>query len=183
MNNEIDIHQINDNLQHDEHLDFSVRTDIVDKVFVLAKNRNLKSSNPNVHILDGMTQYDDQRIIEFSPPCLPDCRKEKHNEECRILRAESSIEDSFLEDAVLKAESIAPFFFSHYILDVDCDYFNTEESLYPQEYEVFKRLVRNSDFITIALEPECVKICRHDDSRLDSDVILNRLVSLIEELS
>ena len=182
LENEITIQQINDNLKHDEHLDFSVRTDIIDTVFILSTNSNVTSSNPNVHIVDGTTEYQGQRIIEYSPSCIPGCEKDIHDEECRISRAESSIEDTFLEDAVLQAEIISSSFFNRYILDIDCDYFNTEESLYPGEYETFKNLIREAEFITIALESECVKICRHDGSHLDSETILTRLITLIEEV-
>lgn len=182
LHGQININQVNDNLKHDEHLDFAVRTDMVNIVFVLTTNKNTSSSNPNVHIAEGSEAYGNQRIIEFSPLCVPGCSKKTHDNECLGLRADSSIEDSFLLDAISHAESFKSSFFENYILDIDCDYFNTEKSLHPENFEVFKKMIRNSRMITIALEPECVKICRHEGSGLTSEIILNRLLSLIEEI-
>jgi len=180
LENLITIEQVNDNLKHDEHLDFAVRTEMIDTVFILSSNSNASSSNPNVHIADGQDAYNNHRIIEFSPPCIPGCRKAAHDEECRTMRADYSIEDVVLDDAVSRAESFRAGFFDNYILDIDCDYFNTERSLNPERCETFKKLIRESEFITIALEPECVKICRHEGCRLISEVILAGLISKIE---
>ena len=180
LENRITIDQINDNLKHDEHLDFAVRTDMIDRAFILAKNSNSTSSNPNVHIAEGNEIYRDQRLIEYSPPCIPGCSETVHDEECRTLRADSSLENIFLDEALRKAEIYYPSFFDNYILDLDCDYFNTEKSLYPEEIGTFHKLVRESDFITIALEPECVKICRHDGCNMDSEMILARLIEIIK---
>ena len=179
LDKKITINQINDNLKHDEHLDFAVRTEMIDTAFILSVNSNTTSSNPNVYIPGGAEEYGDQRIIEFSPPCVPGCLKQVHDEACRTLRADNAVEDALLENAVSRAESYRPSFFSNYILDIDCDYFNTEKSLYPENTGLFKKLIRDSEFITIAMEPECVKICRHEGSSLDSDTILDRLMSII----
>lgn len=182
MDNKITIKQINDNLRHDEHLDFAVQTDLVDMVFVLSTNRNAESSNTNVYIADSSEKYEDQRIIEFSPLCIPLCNKEIHDIDCRNLRAESLIEDIFLKDVISQAESFKKSFLKNYILDIDCDFFNTEKCLFPDNIEVFKELIRNSQMVTIALESECVKICRHKGCGLTSEIILDRLLSIIKEM-
>lgn len=175
------IRGINDNLKHDEHLDFAVRCDMIEKAFVLSKNSNPSSSNPNVHIALGTEEFAGQRIIEYSPPCVPGCPESVHDDDCRRLLADASLEDTVLGDAVSTAESFDPFFFDGYILDIDCDYFNTEKSLRPEGAGVFRRLVRNAALITIALEPECVRICRLEDSFLESGRILEGLIALIEK--
>lgn len=182
LENKITIKQINDNLKHDEHIDFAVQTDLVDMVFVLSTSRNTESSNPNVYIADSPEKYEDQSIIEYSPLCIPVCNKEIHDADCMNVRAESLIEDSFLNKAISQAESFKTSFFENYILDIDCDYFNIEKSLYPENIEVFKRLIRNSRIVSIALEPECVKICRLNGSGLTSEIILERLLSIIREI-
>ena len=164
------IRSINDNLKHDEHIDFAVRTDMIGTAFILATNSNVSSSNPHVFIADGRREYEGQRIIEYSSPCLPDSPN---------LRADSVIEDEFLSDAVATAESFHPLFFNDFILDIDCDYFNTVKSLRPENSQLFKKLIRKAAFITIALEPECVRICRLDDSLGDSETILDALISII----
>ncbi len=175
------IQSLNDNLRHDEHIDFAVRTDMIGMAFILATNRNDSSSNPHVFMADSTEEYKGQRIIEYSPPCVPGCRKSVHDDECIRLRADCVIEDDFLADAVSKAESFDPSFFKNYILDMDCDYFNTEKSLKPRNLQVFRKLIREASLITIALEAECVKICRLDDGSMDSDRILDALTALIGE--
>ena len=174
------IRDINDNLKHDEHLDFAVRTRMIGCAFVLAKNRNYQSSNPNVYIAGNQSEYMGEGIIEYSPSCVPGCSKKIHDEECSRLLADSSIEDTVLSVAMTKAETFHPDFFENYILDIDCDYFNTERSLRPGTSAVFGELVRKASMITIALEPECVKICRFEGSILDSESILEALTAIIE---
>jgi len=180
LESQVTLAQVNDNLKHDEHLDFAVRTGLIKKAFILSTSRNEKSSNPCVHLACGQEEYEDQPLIEFSPLCIPGCTKMNHDRDCFTLRADCSIEDLFLNPAVRQAKRFDSSFFNNYILDIDCDYFNTEKSLYPDEIGTFQNLIRNSDFVTIALEPECVKICRQDGSKLNSDIILSRLLSIIE---
>ncbi len=179
LNDAIDLDQVNDNLRHDEHLDFAVRTDLIEKAFVVAKNSNPASSNPNVYIFDGPGQYDDHRLIEYNTP-LFDCSGSQTPQECRMAMADSAIEAEVLSHAVSSAQMLAPDFFENYILDIDCDYFNTEKSLTPGDNGTFRQLVRESEFITIALEPECVGICLLEGNDLDSDSILESLLTLIE---
>ncbi len=181
LDGRVSIDRINDNLRHDEHIDFAVRTNLIDTAFILSANRNESSSNPNVFIVNSDETYQNQRIIEYSPLCVPDCRKSIHDGACKTLRADSAIEDSFLAEAVYRASSFKSNFFDNYILDIDCDYFNTDQSLFPGHMDVFLRLIREASFLTIALEPECVKICRQDDCGLTSDTILQRLIEIIEK--
>ncbi len=164
MDYDITLEQVNDNLRHDEHLDFAVQTDMINSAFILARNENPSSSNPNVHIAGGNREYGDQRLIEYRAASDPSL----------------ALETEHLGAALRKAEDYKPAFFDQFILDIDCDYFNTEESLYPGDTGAFDRLVRQSGIITIALEPECVKICRTKGSSLTSEMILERLLCLIE---
>jgi hypothetical protein len=175
------IKKINNNLRHDEHIDFAVKTNMVNTAFILSKNKNPRSSNPRVYLADGPEPYKNQRIIEYSPSCIPSCPKESHDEMCHRIRADYSLEDLVLQDAIDQAKFLIPSFFDNFILDIDCDYFNTKKSLYPEDFTCFKSLIRQSEFITIALEPECVKICRLRDSNLTSKIILEGLISLIQD--
>lgn len=181
LKKKLSIKQINDNLKHDEHLDFAVSTELVDMVFVLATSRNSTSSNPNVYIINNDSSFGNQKILQYSPLCVPECTRTIHDSHCNRLRADSSIENSFLEDAVAEAKKYNAAFFDNYILDIDCDYFNTDRSLYPGKIDVFKSLIKESRFITIALEPECVKICRQKGHGVSSDIIVERLLSIIGE--
>lgn len=177
LEKKISLNHINDNLKHDEHIDFAVKTDIVNKVFILAKNSNITSSNSNVYLANRDKSYNNQAIIEysynFSTSDISDITKKKYS-------SDNSIEAYVLMDAIRKAEIIEKDFFDNYILDIDCDYFNSEESLKPKNIDVFIRLLKNAKCITIALEPECVKICRLKDSKLTSDVILDNLIKIIK---
>jgi len=180
LNKELSAEQINYDLKHDEHLDFATRTQIINMAFVLSVNSNKTSSNPNVHIVQNHTEYKNQRLLEYSIPCIPGCLKDIHDENCRAVKADSALEDIVLKDAMAKAESYNPGFFDNFILDIDCDYLNTDKSLYPEAESIFHRLISKSHIISIAMEPACVRICRHKNSRLDSDIIIERLLSAIE---
>ena len=177
--NRMSLNQVNDNLKHDEHLDFAVRTEIIDTAFILASSTNQSSSNPNVHIVNSSGEYDNHRLIEFSSSLVVSSDSQKVYPEQMAHRA---IESEVLEEAFSVAESCKESFFDKFILDIDCDYFNTEKSLYPDNKESFEKLVRDSEFITIALEPECVDICCFEGQHLDSRKILKRLLSIIEQV-
>ena len=131
-------------------------------------------------IVGGEEEYRGESLIEYSPECTPCCNLDEHGDPCTGRLADLSIESPFLEEAVLQAEHLKQGFFESYILDIDCDYFNTRRSLSPRQDGVFKKLVRESEFITVALEPECVKICRRPgEEDLVSGRILEELISLI----
>ncbi len=178
-NNRMTLEQVNDNLKHDEHLDFAVRTEMIDTAFILANNTNKTSSNPNVHIVNSKEEYDNHRLIEYS---LSSADSVETGDQGREQMAHRAIESEVLEEAFSVAESYRETFFDRFILDIDCDYFNTEQSLYPENRESFEKLIRDSEFITIALEPECVDICRYEGHDLDSRKILKRLLAIIEQV-
>lgn len=177
LDRKTNIGQINENLKHDEHLDFAVAADLVNLVFVLSTSRNENSSNGNVYLCHKGS-YEGQRIMEYSPLCISSCSKKIHDDSCAVLRADHVLESPFLGEAIRRAESLSRTFFDDFILDIDCDYFNTERSLFPDNTERILMLMERARIITIALEPECVAICRCENSQLTSEVILRRLLSL-----
>ncbi|MDC7234781.1 MAG: hypothetical protein PQJ58_16225 [Spirochaetales bacterium] len=179
LDGKIDIRGINDNLKHDEHMDFAVRSNIISSAFVLSVNRNSSSSNPYVYIEGCDIEYSGQPIMEYSMPCIPGCSRDSHDQDCFRRYRDACIDDSVLSMAVGMAESLNPGFFDAFILDIDCDYFNTEESLHPSSSEVFKSLIRKAALVTIALEPECVKICRMEGCQLESRQIADELKIII----
>ncbi|MBN2625528.1 MAG: UPF0489 family protein [Spirochaetales bacterium] len=164
LNNRLSIRTINDNLRHDEHIDFSVRTGIADRVFVLSHNRNEGSANPRVYQYHGDSDYEGEPIVEYP------------------LESEPGLTDRILSDAVEEARNLEEGFFDRYILDLDCDFFTTGESLESEFSEVFGELVSQAEMITIAKEPECVKICREEGSGLTGEIIKDRLLEMIEDI-
>lgn len=163
----LSIQSINANLRHDEHIDFAVRTGIASKVFVLAHSQNEGSSNPRVFQTHHSAFYENQPIVEYSAP---------------DGSADNALSDQVLKEAILKAEAMVTNFFDRFILDIDCDYFNTEESLSPESLAVFSRLITQAEIITIAREAECVRICRRKGCELTSDSILKKLLNLITNI-
>jgi len=163
--NRLSIEEINRNLRHDEHIDFAVRTGIAEKVFVLSRNRNESSANPRVFQVHDQEEYKEQPIIEYT---LPEKKGDK-----RLC-------DDLLDSAMNEAEELEEGFFDRFILDIDCDFFNQEKNLHPATLNTFGQLVNRAELITIAKEPECVKICRNQGSTLTAESIKNRLLDLIE---
>lgn len=64
-NNRIEIKNIISKLKNDEHIDFAVRSGIVNKVFVISYNTSNNMSNTNI-FSDEPTNYNNQPIIEYN---------------------------------------------------------------------------------------------------------------------
>jgi hypothetical protein len=82
-----------------------------------------------------------------------------------------------LEDKYLKAIGLKiPL--ARYILDIDLDYFQMGFSLEPINYNIFKKLVTNAEFITIARSDKYFNELKLDD-KLNVDYVQNKLLKLI----
>lgn len=172
---QIDFHNLTtvdyaiDNLSHDEHVVTAIKTDIISSAFVIAHNAattDLKtyqehkivcSSVPEIRNESGIFKFDYDNVLDSK--FLLGCLKQFDN-----------IMDQADETRILEA----PF-----ILDIDLDYFNTFASIKPKDYSFFKFLAQKASLITIATEPEYVKVCALDKD-LTFDYILNELYLILK---
>jgi len=119
--------------------------------------------------------------------CAIGCDKELHDDECLILHADQAIENTYLKAQLCKIWRMnitsklgrlttkSP----PYILDIDLDYFRTKKAISPNDPTVFYKLIKHAAAITIAMEPDCVQMLKHDES-LNSEFLLLSLLKHIE---
>jgi hypothetical protein len=124
-------------------------------------------------------------IFTICTTCLPSCPKHSHDQECSDLRDNHVLESFYLEHELgvaremSQAVGISNIEELPYILDIDLDYFHSERAVEPDDYDTFYRLIRNSEAITVALEPECVEELKHGESAIDSNYLLNKVLEHI----
>jgi hypothetical protein len=71
-------------------------------------------------------------------------------------------------------------FRENFILDIDLDYFNTRQSINPNQDEIFYSLIRRSAGITIAREGWFVEDCKLENEKLDVTYLENMLIQHIK---
>ena len=75
---------------------------------------------------------------------------------------------------------------ANYILDIDLDYFTSKKAIEPSSHNIFSKLIKNAEIITIAKESACVEMCSEIASetcvgeKVTSEYLLPKLLSLIE---
>ncbi len=136
-------------LAHDEHIVTALKKDILSSALVIAHN---------AQDTDVKT-YQQHKIACYSVGRDPTSSTATRGECDQVL------ESTLLEDAlghfedILKEVGEESLFAQPYILDIDMDVFNTRKSLNPHNAGVFKRLIQDAGFITVALEPRHFLMC------------------------
>jgi hypothetical protein len=114
-----------------------------------------------------------------------DCKRSEHSE-CHRLARDRAIESPTLDGklAVIRRardKLSLPFISDYpYVLDIDLDYFTTERSISPLSPQTFVKMVRDATAITVAKEPDFVQRCKLDAESINSEMLLGRLLTYIE---
>ncbi|MCK4635503.1 MAG: UPF0489 family protein [Candidatus Moranbacteria bacterium] len=141
--------EIVSNLRNDEYVDFAVRKDFFDKVFVISNNTIEPQKIPELEKrifgtdVDFYKSCDDEEITE-----------QKTSEDKSLL--EENILNQYLKELEEKS-GVYPLSDS-YVLDIDLDFFKYKKWLNPKNYKTFYHLIKNAKYITIAIEREHLKI-------------------------
>jgi hypothetical protein len=106
-----------------------------------------------------------------------------HTDECLEPAANQAIESVMLDrlmstaNRMASAAGIKDVAKVSYVLDIDLDYFRTKQAASPGNAGVFHELLRNAIAITIATEPEFVRMERLDDvtSQYTLDLVLRHV--------
>lgn len=188
-NNSIEIKNIISKLKNDEHIDFAVRSGIVNKVFVISYNTSNNMSNTNI-FSEEPTNYNNQPIIEYNNFTT------LTYEDSYIHSRTIALTPKVLNDAINYFSSLDKNYANKYILDIDLDYICTMYA-FDEDLSEFKSLIKNAEIITIAKEPYFVKNeneimkmefnSKTDDKKynkevLDANVILEKLINIISEM-
>lgn len=155
-------------LNNDEHIVAAIKSNIISSACVIAHNA----------ICTDLKTFLEHKIVCHSVDEIP--------LEDGSLRPDYSIvlESSFLEkalaafDLILAQAQESSLQSEPYILDIDLDYFNTSQSVAPENADRFKALAENAGLITIATEPEYVKSCSVEQG-LTSEYLLEKLMQLL----
>ncbi|WP_171385718.1 UPF0489 family protein [Vibrio hepatarius] len=180
-------------LQHDEHIDASIKAGIISHSFSLQFQdfRGTLSEEENQYYEIDATRRHLERIPYPSGPFHYELPENKMfviapNEtitDADILNSKNSVlEDSFLEVQFRKIESIMGSGWmenTNYILDIDLDYFTTYQSVRPEKPNAFYELIRNCSFITIAKESGCVLANRLAGEHINSSILLDNILGQI----
>lgn len=158
-----------DNLSHDEHVVTAIKTDIISSALVIAHN----ATNTD------LKTYEEHKIICNSIPEV------ENGLGVFKLDYDNVLDSDFLSgclnrfDKIIDQAKESKILDSPFILDIDLDYFNTFASVKPKDSSFFKFLAQKASLITIATEPEYVKMCALDKD-LTFDYILNELYLILD---
>jgi len=197
-----DINQMVQKLKHDEQIDFAIRANFISHAYVIShftdpqstmksleekKWSNEKNKPENKFTFNIPKPIDvnyvlpDNKIIELDNNIFHslDIYDEK-------LKKNLAIEDIILHYKINKIQTINCSIFGknynfldNFILDIDLDYFNTIDSINPQNKSIFYNLIRHAKAISIAKESSFVEELKLDNE-LSVDFLLKKLLVHIE---
>ncbi len=178
-------------LSNDEHIDYAIRAGIIKNAFVFSFEGNTTWS---VEEMQYWADESPQGVMKRmkAPPLPPYTYETPENMIFIINTGGSGIKGAtrILEADFLKRKfdvaarmaagaGIDELLDYPFILDIDLDYFTTKKSILPADIAFFYMLIKKSQFITIAQEPDFV-IRHRSENDLDADFLLNELLLHIE---
>jgi len=159
-------------LHNDEHVLTAIMAGIVSRGFVV----NLSDEN---HSETGI-------IYLTSSICAIDCEARPHDDDCVSKHSAQALESIYLDheladlNAMAQNDGVPTVEAEPYILDIDLDYFHSEKAVEPDDPATFYRLVQNAIAVTVATEPDYVRDCRDEGSKVTGKSLLERMKQHIE---
>ena len=141
-----------DQLHHDEHFDWALRTGLISRADIIA-------ISPQV----GIYPHPAMLVHPLAPELTPDS----------VLQSPENIRHP--ADHALDLLPEIPME-TPYILDVDCDFFLTAQSLRIQPDSRFSAWVQNAAMITLSRENDWVKLLRLPGENITGDAIARSLL-------
>lgn len=188
FNNTSSIERAISKLYNDEHIDAAIKSDIIDKTFVISYDGGKYEWTKSIEEENGRDSrpyhYPEKDIYIVENRCFIGCENGRHDDSCIIGHFNQAIESSLLNNMIsiigeMKPSLVSGFLLQEkYILDIDLDYFHTRESIKPSDSSTFYSLIKNAEIITIATEPEFIKEWATDykyDTQLNADLLLSTL--------
>lgn len=180
-------------LSNDEHIDYAVQAGIIKNAFVFSFEGNTTWSIQEKQYWEDESAQGARKRKKAPPPMPPYTYEEPENMifiinagGSGIKSANRILESDFLSDKFDAADPMAagagindlpgyPF-----ILDIDLDYFMTKKSIHPDDASFFYMMIKKSQLVAIAKEPDFVMRHRIEND-IDSDYLLNELLLHIEK--
>ena len=150
-----------DMLSNDEHIDVAIKCNIIKKAFAITwEDRN---------------DLEDRNIYNITEKCC------FSNIDKYISKG---LEDDFLQPHIKKIGEILKnnFFEEKYILDIDLDFFQKLSATNPKKKNIFYKLIKNAEIITIALEEDYLKdnVLNRKAENLKAEDLLNIILNHIK---
>ena len=124
-------------------------------------------------------------MFTIASDCYLGCNKMPHDDECLIRLYADAIESDFLNyqlavvSQMSETSGLGAFKQSQYVLDIDLDYFHSDESIKPKDSKTFNSLIRNAQALTVAMERGCVETLKLEGEQIDSEILLVQLLDHI----
>lgn len=152
-----------ENLKHDEHIDWAVKSGLISGAGVIAHVDSTLPASDKI-----IVRCDSRFPDEFTQLNFP--------EKFRPL-ADRVLEDDFL------APQLEGFPLERdFILDIDCDNFFSRRSLAPENHRIFDSLIRKCCGVSISKESDYVRILQFPGEKLTGELIAEHLVEYIQTL-
>lgn len=129
FNNFVDI------LCNDEHIDIAINCNIIKSAFAITWEDRNDSESRNIYNVTEKCSLEPSKYIS------------------------KALEDIFLKPQIEKINQILKkdFFEERYILDIDLDFFQKLSATSPKKKNIFYKLIKNAELITIALEKDSLE--------------------------
>ncbi len=144
-------------LRHDEHFDWAVQSGLVSSVTVSSHVSATPPARQEL-IVRCHEGWEDENHV-FADP-----------EKYRPL-ADSVLESWYLRDIF---GDVLP---DHFILDIDCDYFNTVKSFHPSDRSYFELMLEKASLVTFSREEDWLKILKYPGENFTAGNIIDVLAN------
>jgi hypothetical protein len=142
-----------------------------EELALIEKGEGYYQSDNGLYVIGA--KEDTHQLLTFTSMTHP--RTCTYQIESTYLSSKLSIIDLMVPGLITNGR-----FNTNFILDIDLDYFHTAKSIHPDDCKLFHSIIKDSDIITIAKEPDCVDLCKCPGENINSDFLLGELLKHIE---
>ena len=183
-------------IKNDEQISLAIQLGFVKKAFVISRNAdmelpkridNVSSLERCFAMVEGKNILEPQRPYEYSESEDNIYQAQYRYRDGRDVATCDLLSDVFIKDKLQTFYDMTPEDFNEdlsfkgkFILDIDLDYFLAKDAFSAQELDVFTRLVKNSEIITVAKEPEFVSMV--SEGEMEAESSLRQLLDIINAI-
>lgn len=167
-----------EDLRNDEHIDFALKSGMIEKAFVFSHNSNTFRDGRVLSVPNGREQLVHARIFSYCEKWHPLATPQPYDDSTEAKMAKLITTDQVLNEVI---DTFRKYGFNqdNYILDFDCDFIRDKDAMTHGNFQMLKDLINGAKAITIAREPACVYEC--SGQMLSYEEIEDWLVALIKE--
>ena len=164
-------------LRHDEHIDFALRSVIIEKAYVFSYD-DFSDKERVKNVCENGEHRESAKIFSYCERYHPQVQPPPYDEIKESRMAKINTTDVVLGEVIQTFDRYG-FDHNNYILDFDCDFFRDKAAMCHSNLNVLEKLIKGAKAITIARESSCVD--EFSEGKLTSDEIQKWLISLIKK--